>query len=137
AFRGAHPGSDRQDRALSGRALRLLVLAGVAGLAARPGAPPAADLARGHGAGQRHRRPRRGRRARHARLARGSAITAAGGGPVGAPPALAAVFLGDGGQRAEDVAALLCGFIGEARRTIAMAVYDLVLEGAAEQMLHD
>ncbi len=35
------------------------------------------------------------------------------------------------------MAALLCGFIGEARRTIAMAVYDLVLEGAAEQMLHD
>ncbi|HEX6548696.1 MAG TPA: phospholipase D-like domain-containing protein [Candidatus Dormibacteraeota bacterium] len=42
-------------------------------------------------------------------------------------------FLTDGGQTAASVAGLLAGFLGQAQHSIEMAIYDLVLEGAAEE----
>src|SRR5438094_9105766 len=43
--------------------------------------------------------------------------------------------LTDGGQRAEDVARLLSAFIGEAKRTLDLALYDLCLSGDAAAIL--
>ncbi len=44
-------------------------------------------------------------------------------------------FLTDGGQTAGDVAGLLAEFLAQARETIDMAIYDLVLAGDAEVIL--
>ncbi len=48
---------------------------------------------------------------------------------------MATRFLVDGGQPAAEVARLLAGFLAEARRTIDMAVYDLVLAGEPEAIV--
>ena len=51
------------------------------------------------------------------------------------PPPIEFAFLEDGGQTAEGTAAILAEFIGGARATLEIAIYDLRLAGAAAQAL--
>ena len=53
------------------------------------------------------------------------------------PPPIEFAFLEDGGQTADGTAALLAQFIGTARATLEIAIYDLRLSGAAAQTLLD
>ena len=53
------------------------------------------------------------------------------------PPPIEFAFLEDGGQTADGTAALLAEFIGAARATLEIAIYDLRLSGAAAQTLLD
>ena len=53
------------------------------------------------------------------------------------PPPIEFAFLEDGGQTADGTAALLAQFIGAARATLEIAIYDLRLSGAAAQTLLD
>jgi phosphatidylserine/phosphatidylglycerophosphate/cardiolipin synthase-like enzyme len=51
------------------------------------------------------------------------------------PPPIEFAFLDDGGQTAEGTAAILAGFLAEARTTLEIAIYDLRLSGPAATIL--
>src|SRR5437867_2502664 len=53
--------------------------------------------------------------------------------PSGMP--LSATFLTDGGQPAAAVAGLLAGHLGRARRSLDIAIYDLVLDAEAGELV--
>ncbi len=48
---------------------------------------------------------------------------------------MAAVFLMDGGQTADSIAALLADFVGQARSSVEIAIYDVNLAGAARDLV--
>ncbi|HEV2953683.1 MAG TPA: phospholipase D family protein, partial [Candidatus Dormibacteraeota bacterium] len=52
-------------------------------------------------------------------------------------PPVSAYFLTDGGQDADSVALRLCDFLAAAKRSLEIAIYDLRLEGSAQQRLVD